>query len=73
MPFEHSEFLTDQQESVRLFTQLAQDGLQEPLSWATKHFDVIKRFGRFPHRNAILGRESTPDEIEFLKEQGSRF
>jgi uncharacterized protein (DUF924 family) len=73
MPFEHSEFLNDQFESVRLFEQLAQDGLQEPLSWAIKHFDVIKRFGRFPHRNAILGRESTADEIEFLKEQGSRF
>jgi len=73
MPFEHSEFLNDQLESVRLFEQLAQDGLQEPLSWAIKHYDVIKRFGRFPHRNAILGRESTADEIEFLKEQGSRF
>ena len=73
MPFEHSEFLNDQLESVRLFEQLAQDGLPEPLSWAIKHYDVIKRFGRFPHRNAILGRESTADEIEFLKEQGSRF
>ena len=58
---------------MRLFEQLAQDGLQEPLSWAIRHYDVIKRFGRFPHRNAILGRESTADEIEFLKEQGSRF
>ena len=73
MPFQHSEFLNDQLESVRLFEQLAQDGLQEPLSWAIKHFDVIKRFGRFPHRNAILGRESTADEIKFLKEPGSRF
>ena len=73
MPFEHSEFLNDQLESVRLFEQLAQDGLPEPLSWAIKHYEVIKRFGRFPHRNAILGRESTADEIEFLKEQGSRF
>ncbi|HYM46924.1 MAG TPA: DUF924 family protein [Burkholderiaceae bacterium] len=73
MPFEHSEFLNDQRESVRLFEQLAQDGMAEPLPWAIKHFEVIKRFGRFPHRNSILGRESTAEEIEFLKEQGSRF
>ncbi len=73
MPFEHSEFLNDQRESVRLSEQLAQDGLAEPLPWAVKHFEVIQRFGRFPHRNSILGRESTPEEIEFLKEQGSRF
>lgn len=73
MPFEHSEFLNDQHESVRLFEQLARDGLNEPLPWAIKHFDVIKRFGRFPHRNSVLGRASTPEEIEFLKEPGSRF
>ena len=73
MPFEHSEFLTDQIESVRLFEQLAKEGLEEPLAWAIKHYDVIKRFGRFPHRNSILGRESTAEEVEFLKEQGSRF
>ncbi|MDQ3188963.1 MAG: DUF924 domain-containing protein [Pseudomonadota bacterium] len=73
MPFEHSEFLNDQIESVRLFERLAQQGMPDPLPWAIKHFDVIKRFGRFPHRNAILGRESTPAEIEFLKEQGSSF
>lgn len=73
MPFEHSEFLNDQVESVRLFEQLAHDGLQEPLPWAIKHYEVIKRFGRFPHRNAILGRESTADEVEFLRRPGSRF
>jgi uncharacterized protein (DUF924 family) len=73
MPFEHSEFLNDQLESVRLFEQLAKEGLDEPLPWAIKHYDVIKRFGRFPHRNLILGRESTAEEIEFLKELGSRF
>ena len=73
MPFEHSEFLNDQLESVRLFEELALDGLGEPLPWAVKHFDVIKRFGRFPHRNSILGRTSTAEELEFLKEQGSRF
>ena len=73
MPFEHSEFLNDQIESVRLFEQLAKEGLEEPLSWAVKHHDVIKRFGRFPHRNSILGRESKAEEVEFLKEHGSRF
>ncbi|MBC8107142.1 MAG: DUF924 domain-containing protein [Anaerolineae bacterium] len=73
MPFDHSEFLNDQLESVRLFEQLAKEGLEEPLPWAIKHYDIIKRFGRFPHRNSILGRESTAEEIEFLKEQGSRF
>ena len=73
MPFEHSEFLNDQLESVRLFQQLAEEGLPEPLPWAIKHHDVIKRFGRFPHRNPILGRESTAEEQEFLKEKGSGF
>jgi len=73
MPFEHSEFLNDQLESVRLFQQLAKEGLEEPLPWAIKHCEVIERFGRFPHRNSILGRESTAEEVEFLKEQGSRF
>lgn len=73
MPFEHSERLIDQYESVRLFEELARDGVAEPLDWAIKHFNVVKRFGRFPHRNEILGRESTPEEVEFLKEAGSRF
>ncbi len=73
LPFEHSEFLNDQLEAVRLFEQLAAEGLNEPLPWAIKHYDVIKRFGRFPHRNSILGRESTAEEVEFLKEPGSRF
>ncbi|MBC8119421.1 MAG: DUF924 domain-containing protein [Burkholderiaceae bacterium] len=73
MPFEHSEFLNDQHESVRLFEELAADGLPDPLPWAIKHFDVIKRFGRFPHRNSILGRTSTSEELAFLNEPGSRF
>lgn len=73
MPFEHSEFLNDQHESVRLVEQLAREGMAEPLPWAIKHRDVIERFGRFPHRNSILERPSTPEEIEFLKEPGSRF
>jgi len=73
MPFEHSESLVDQYEAVRLFRALADDGLREPLDWAFKHLDVIRRFGRFPHRNLLLGRPSTPAEIEFLKSPGSRF
>ena len=73
MPFEHSESLVDQYESVRLFAALADDGEGAPLEWARKHFEVIRRFGRFPHRNAILGRTSTPEEIEFLRRPGSRF
>jgi uncharacterized protein (DUF924 family) len=73
MPLEHSERLLDQFESVRLFERLAADGLDAPLEWARRHFDVIKRFGRFPHRNTILGRTSTPEELEFLKQPGSGF
>jgi uncharacterized protein (DUF924 family) len=73
MPLEHSERLLDQFESVRLFERLAADGLDAPLEWARRHFDVIKRFGRFPHRDTILGRMSTPEELEFLKQPGSGF
>ncbi len=73
MPFEHSERLEDQRESLRLFSALAKDGLTEPLAWAQKHCDVIARFGRYPHRNELLGRPSTAEEIEFLRQPGSRF
>jgi len=60
MPFEHSEDLDDQNRSVLLFTQLGDD---EQVLYAKKHRDVIERFGRFPHRNAMLGRAPRPDEI----------
>jgi uncharacterized protein (DUF924 family) len=73
MPFEHSEQLADQRESLRLFAALAAAGPAEPLVWAQKHFDVIARFGRYPHRNEMLGRPSTAAEIEFLRQPGSRF
>jgi uncharacterized protein (DUF924 family) len=73
MPFEHSEQLTDQQDSLRLFGELAADGEPAPLAWAQRHFEVIRRFGRFPHRNEILGRVSTSEELEFLQQPGSRF
>lgn len=74
MPFEHAEDLQMQERSLALFGALAEEtGDRSPLEWAVKHADVIRRFGRYPHRNAILGRESTPAEIAFLREPGSRF
>jgi len=73
LPFEHSESLADQTESLRLFGSLAADGLASPLEWAQKHFEVIQRFGRFPHRNEMLGRASTAEELAFLQQPGSRF
>lgn len=60
MPFQHSERLEDQNRSVQLFTALGNDF---QLGFAHKHHDVIARFGRFPHRNAMLGRAPRPDEI----------
>ena len=60
MPFQHSEGLADQRRSVALFTALGDDFL---LGFAQKHHDVIARFGRFPHRNAMLGRAPRPEEI----------
>lgn len=65
MPFMHSEVLADQERSVRLFTDL---GDEETLKFAIAHRDIIARFGRFPHRNAILGRDTTAEEAEFIKD-----
>jgi uncharacterized protein (DUF924 family) len=75
LPFEHSETLADQAECLRLFEQLGRDepALAGLLEWAQKHYDIVARFGRFPHRNAALGRDSTAAEIEFLKQPGSGF
>lgn len=74
MPFEHSENIEDQQQSVDLFQKLSdQANLSEPLDYANRHFKVIESFGRFPHRNQILGRETTPEEAEFLTQPGSSF
>ena len=70
LPFEHSEELEGQELSVRLFDAL---GDEEWLGYARAHRDIIARFGRFPHRNAVLGRESTPEEIAFLRQPGSAF
>lgn len=74
LPFMHSESLEMQQQSVELFRQFADDPqTQSSYPYAIKHLEVIERFGRFPHRNAILGRESTPEETEFLQQPGSSF
>jgi uncharacterized protein (DUF924 family) len=70
LPFEHAETIEAQRESMRLFATLGNDNL---LEWARKHAVIVERFGRFPHRNAALGRASTPEEIEFLRQPGSGF
>ncbi|MBY0370510.1 DUF924 domain-containing protein [bacterium] len=80
LPFEHSENLADQELSVDYFRQLTQgapgalkEAFEQNLDYAVRHRDIIRRFGRFPHRNAILDRQSTPEELEFLKTPGSSF
>lgn len=70
LPFEHSEQLYDQEISLRIFEEL---GDEIDLEYARQHFDIIKKFARFPHRNAILGRTSTAEEVRFLREPGSSF
>ena len=67
LPFEHAEDLADQDEAVRLAREL---GDADDLKWAELHRDIIVRFGRFPHRNAALGRITTPNEQAFLDEGG---
>ena len=80
LPLEHAESLAMQERSVSLYERLAHEAaaaeralFDSYLDYARKHLDVVARFGRFPHRNTILGRPSTPDELEFLKQPGSRF
>lgn len=79
MPLEHAEDLSLQDECVRRFEALLVDAgaqreaVASALDYARRHRDVVARFGRFPHRNEILGRASTPDELEFLRQPGSRF
>lgn len=80
LPFEHSEALADQHECVRLFTGLEQSA-PEPwrpllagyLQYAQQHLEIVERFGRFPHRNRVLGRESTPAERAYLESGGAAF
>ncbi|MCK9380629.1 MAG: DUF924 domain-containing protein [Sulfuritalea sp.] len=77
LPFEHSESLLEQERAVALFAGLSREMQNETFDsaydYALRHREVIARFGRFPHRNAILGRVSTTEEIEFLKQPGSSF
>lgn len=74
LPFEHSEDLADQELSVRLAAGLARDpAFARALDYAQRHQAIVARFGRFPHRNAALGRTSTPEEEAFLKEPNSSF
>jgi uncharacterized protein (DUF924 family) len=74
LPLEHSEDLADQERCIALMQKLeAFPETKGLVVWAVKHRDVIARFGRFPHRNTALGRASTPEEVEFLKQPGSGF
>lgn len=80
MPLEHSEDRAHQDRSVALFRELLDEvgaeqrgTFQVNLDFAVRHQEIIQRFGRFPHRNAILGRISTPEELAFLEEPGSSF
>jgi uncharacterized protein (DUF924 family) len=74
LPFEHSEDIAMQRRAVALFEAMREiPEMSEAIRYAQLHFDVIRRFGRFPHRNAILGRISTPDEEAFLRTPGSSF
>lgn len=73
LPFEHSENLGDQDESVRLFESIGALVGPDTVDYAHRHRDVIRRFGRFPHRNAALGRVSTPEEEEYLAQPGAGF
>lgn len=70
MPFMHSESLAEHKTAIELFSI---PGLEESLEYEKQHQAIIERFGRYPHRNAILGRKSTDEEIKFLKQPGSSF
>ena len=86
LPLEHSEALADQERCLELVRKLAADVAADPessegarkmsasfINFAISHRDIVARFGRFPHRNALLGRDSTPEELEFLTQPGSSF
>ncbi len=70
MPYQHAEDLSVQERSLELYRAL---GNANVLDFATRHRDIIARFGRFPHRNVIVGRASTPEEVAFLQQPGSSF
>lgn len=80
LPLEHAESVPMQEKSVRLFEELLETAaeadrpmFQGSLDFAEQHRDIIARFGRYPHRNALLGRTNTPEEEAFLQQPGSRF
>ena len=73
LPFEHAEDVEMQDRSLRLITALAQEGFPRFADYAERHAAIIRRFGRFPHRNALLGRHSTPEEQAYLKENPAPF
>ncbi len=75
LPFEHAERPAMQDEAIRLFTKLVNEAPEhaDMLDYAHRHRDVIERFGRFPHRNESLGRQSTAEEIAFIEQPGSGF
>ncbi|MCC5851414.1 MAG: DUF924 domain-containing protein [Alkalimonas sp.] len=70
LPFMHSESLAIHDVAMRLYDQ---EGLEDNLQFEIKHRDIIERFGRYPHRNALLGRTSTEEELAFLQQPGSGF
>ncbi len=70
LPFMHSESLAVHKQALELYQK---NGIRTNLDFEIKHKRIIERFGRYPHRNAVLGRVSTPEEIEFLKQPGSGF
>lgn len=72
LPYEHSEDIATQRESLRLFSGMRNEAAGAA-DYARRHYDIVARFDRFPHRNAILGRESTAEELDFLKQPGSGF
>ena len=73
LPFMHSESIEDQRLSLDLFRSLGRVGEADPVPYAEGHKEIVERFGRFPHRNATLGRETTAEEAEFLRGPGSSF
>jgi uncharacterized protein (DUF924 family) len=74
LPFEHSEDVDDQRKGLELMRSLeAFEETRGCAEWALRHLEIVERFGRFPHRNAALGRESTAEETEFLRQPGSGF
>jgi uncharacterized protein (DUF924 family) len=80
MPLQHTEATEVQDESVSAFRRLVAESpaqlrstFEEALAWAQNHRSLIRQFGRFPHRNAILGRESTPEEVAYLRKDGAAF